>query len=531
LAINKKNPKFAIMNDEQYIRLLLKQQSGQPLTDEEKILLQQRADLLVANNTPSDTMGAAMVPNPLDLFSFAPTTPQESVPQMSDEERYRSYLNKVKTGETRTDEELEWANNYFKTKREPGDFKPTFDESLSVEEEHKMLGYKPKQQRQRPQANPWDINNIPLIYPGGTDLSTELYSLGRGLGMEKGTKGRGAMIAGGAGAAILGGTRDVLSGLGYEKQQNLVRDWYRARQQDNTYTPVSQTRNTNNTGGFDFKYGGEFKSYEDGGKMTKEEFEKRKAAYERLAGEKLNPQELVAKEKKDSDGNTLYKDQHKTRQYYHKEQPLGGRSMLPVEGKLTEDELKFLAHKWRGIYSPNNLPSRYPVGVGEQRHGIKGQELSPEQVEQLRGYMQSTGFFTDVAQGMPNLFGNNRGTNNRLFQDGGEMMQQQMAPEQQEMLQQVQMFVVEMMQQGTDPQQIVQELVQNGVPQEQAVMLVEQVMMQMQQQQVPQEMVPQQAIPQEQPMQPQVGQEVSFKYGGKKVSGKIKKIENGKIYL
>jgi hypothetical protein len=235
----------------------------------------------------------------------------------------------------------------------------------------------PEEKTPPPPPNPWDINNIPLIYPGGTDLSTELYSLGRGLGMEKGTKGRGAMIAGGAGAAILGGTRDVLSGLGYEKQQTLTRDWYRARQQDNTYTPVSQTRNTNNTGGFDFKYGGEFKSYED----------------------------------------------------------------------------------------------------------------------------------------------------------GGEMMQQQMAPEQQEMLQQVQMFVVEMMQQGAEPQQIVQELVQNGVPQEQAVMLVEQVMMQMQQQQVPQEMVPQQAIPQEQPMQPQVGQEVSFKYGGKKVSGKIKKIENGKIYL
>jgi hypothetical protein len=189
--------------------------------------------------------------------------------------------------------------------------------------------------------------------------------------MEKGTKGRGLTIAGGAGAAILGGTRDVLSGLGYEKQQNLVRDWYRARQQDNFYTPSPQTGNTNNVGAMPFKYGGE-------------------------------------------------------------------------------------------------------------------------------------------------------------YQEGGE---QQMAPEQQEMLQQAQMFVVEMMQQGTDPQQIVQELVQNGVPQEQAVMLVEQVMMQMQQQQVPQEMVPQQAIPQEQPMQPQVGQEVSFKYGGKKVSGKIKKIENGKIYL
>jgi hypothetical protein len=366
------------MNDEQYIRLLLKQQSGQPLTDEEKILLQQRADLLVANNTSSDTTGTAMIPNPLDLFSFPATTPQEPASQMTDEERYRSYLNKVKAGETRTDEEFEWANNYFKTKREPGDITPTFDASPDVNDTLNMLGYKPKQQRQQPQANPWDINNIPLIYPGGTDLSTELYSFGRGLGMEKGTKGRGLTIAGGAGAAILGGTRDVLSGLGYEKQQNLVRDWYRARQQDNFYTPSPQTGNTNTVGGItQGKYGGTFKSYED----------------------------------------------------------------------------------------------------------------------------------------------------------GGETMQQQMAPEQQEMLQQVQMFVVEMMQQGTNPQQIVQELVQNGVPQEQAVILVEQVMMQMQQQQVPQEMVPQQAIPQEQPMQPQVGQEVSFKYGGKKVSGKIKKIENGKIYL
>jgi hypothetical protein len=360
LAINKKNPKFAIMNDEQYIRLLLKQQSGQPLTDEEKILLQQRADLLVAKNTDSNTMFPDL--SGMDFSMYAPKpTPEEEMLQ-----RQLAFKKDMEEFGLPTKMEERF------TPSQVGD--QVRAASPELQRIENMTPRTPP-----PPPNPWDINNIPLIYPGGTDLSTELYSLGRGLGMEKGTKGRGAMIAGGAGAAILGGTRDVLSGLGYEKQQNLVRDWYRARQQDNTYNTIAQTGNTNTVGGIPIKgkYGGTFKSYED----------------------------------------------------------------------------------------------------------------------------------------------------------GGEMMQQQMAPEQQEMLQQVQTFVVEMMQQGTDPQQIVQELVQNGVPQEQAVMLVEQVMMQMQQQQVPQEMVPQQAIPQEQPMQPQVGQEVSFKYGGKKVSGKIKKIENGKIYL
>jgi hypothetical protein len=366
------------MNEQQYQEYLRKIQAGEQVTPEER---QMAMAFMLGPNPFQPKTGGLM-----DQFTPGP----DFIPQQTDEERYKAYIQQAKAG-TSSQEDFEWAKEYRNKKMSEGtgslltynggvlDTVPELNTTApDVGDTLNMLGYKPNQQAPSPPPNPWDINNIPLIYPGGTDLSTELYSLGRGLGMEKGTKGRGAMIAGGAGAAILGGTRDVLSGLGYEKQQNLVRDWYRARQQDNTYNSISQTGNTNTVGGIPIKkYGGEFKSYED----------------------------------------------------------------------------------------------------------------------------------------------------------GGEMMQQQMAPEQQEMLQQVQMFVVEMMQQGAQPEQVVQELVQNGVPQEQAVMLVEQVMMQMQQQQVPQEMVPQQAIPQEQPMQPQVGQEVSFKYGGKKVSGKIKKIENGKIYL
>jgi hypothetical protein len=348
------------MNDEQYIRLLLKQQSGQPLTDEEKILLQQRADLLVAKNTDSNTMFPDL--SGMDFSMYAPKpTPEEEMLQ-----RQLAFKKDMEEFGLPTKMEERF------TPSQVGD-----QVRAASPELQRIENMTPK--TPLPPPNPWDINNIPLIYPGGTDLSTAATSAGRGFGMEKGTKGRMANIIGGLGKFVTGSVGDFLSGLGHEKQQTLTRDWYRARQQDNTYNTIAQTGNTNTVGGIPIKgkYGGTFKNYEE----------------------------------------------------------------------------------------------------------------------------------------------------------GGEMMQQQMAPEQQEMLQQVQMFVVEMMQQGTEPQQIVQELVQNGVPQEQAVMLVEQVMMQMQQQQVPQEMVPQQAIPQEQPMQPQVGQEVSFKYGGKKVSGKIKKIENGKIYL
>jgi len=248
----------------------------------------------------------------------------------------------------------------------------------------------------KPRGNPWDLgrNNLPMMYPGGSDINTQLFSAGRGIGMESGTKGRAGLIVGGLGAAALGTTRNLLAGIGYEKQQNYVRDWYMQRQRDKDYEAVSETGNTNTVGGPSVnKYGGVHKTYEEGGEM---------------------PQE---------------------------------------------------------------------------------QMMSQEQ-----------------------------------------MPQDQMPQEGQEVIQQIQQAIVGMLQQGAQPEQVVQELVSQGIPQEQATAMVQEVLMQMQgaQQQPPQEMMPEGFTPPEQMMKlggKKIGDNVSFKYGGKMHKGKIKKIENGKIYI
>jgi hypothetical protein len=262
-----------------------------------------------------------------------------------------------------------------------------------------ILSTDPTKKETPTRGNQFNPNILPFMYPGGSDINTQLYSAGRGIGMEKGAQGRNALIVGGLGAAALGTTRNLLAGIGYEKQQNYVRDWYRQRQRDVNYTPIEQTRDQNNLGGNAFRQGGEFYSYEEGGMM---------------------------------------------------EQPI----------------------------SPE-------------------QQMSPEQGQ-----------------------------------------------EQQQVIQQIQMAVVDMLQQGVQPEQVMQELVQQGVPEEAAMQIIQDVMMQMQGQQqqgVPQEMMPEapmQGLPQEAQQNPmmrlggkKVGDPISFKYGGKMHKGKIKKIENGKIYI
>lgn len=130
----------------------------------------------------------------------------------------------------------------------------------------------------------------------------------------------------------------------------------------------------------------------------------------------------------------------------------------------------------------------------------------------------------------------------------GEQMNemQQMQPGQEgqademQQMQQLVQVVAGALQQGAEPQEVVQMLMQQGLPQEQAVAIVEEVMMQMQgggQQQPQGQEMAQQGQPQMQDQQmmkyggKKVGDLVSFKYGGKKVSGRVKKIENGKIYV
>ncbi len=231
-------------------------------------------------------------------------------------------------------------------------------------------------------------NRFPFLYPGGSDISTEIYTLGRGLGLEKGTQGRGLMIAGSAGAALFDVGRNLTSGIGYSKANQAVDDWYRDQQygagsRRYGYTAAPQTRNTNNQGVMPFEDGGLFK-FPDGGEMMSEE-------------------------------------------------------QMAQEGPMP---------------AMNQAP-------------------------------------------------------------------------QQDIMQQMVQGVAQALQQGQSPEQIVQALTQQGIPQEQAVQLVQQVI-QMMQQQSPQEQAPQE----EQPMMKnggvfkyKVGDPIKFRSGGKWVSGKIKTVD------
>lgn len=102
---------------------------------------------------------------------------------------------------------------------------------------------------------------LPYLYPGGSDLSTELYSLGRAIGAPKGAPGRTATGIGAAGAALLDMTRNVASGIGYEKANSFSEDWYRKKLQEEQYKSQPQTRDTNNVGGGQGRDGGLFEGH------------------------------------------------------------------------------------------------------------------------------------------------------------------------------------------------------------------------------------------------------------------------------
>lgn len=82
----------------------------------------------------------------------------------------------------------------------------------------------------------------------GSDLSTELYMMGMGIGSKPGTRGRAAAIIGGGGAALFDIARNVTSGIGYQRRNQYVNDYYRQQQRRIQYNPVSETANNNSTG-------------------------------------------------------------------------------------------------------------------------------------------------------------------------------------------------------------------------------------------------------------------------------------------
>lgn len=104
---------------------------------------------------------------------------------------------------------------------------------------------------------------FPAINLAGSDLNSELYSLGMNIGKPAGTKGKGLGIAASAGAALLGATGDILSGYGYQVASERNRKWYQDQMKKQQYAADDQYRDTNTVGGLPTgRFGGYF---EDGG--------------------------------------------------------------------------------------------------------------------------------------------------------------------------------------------------------------------------------------------------------------------------
>lgn len=123
-------------------------------------------------------------------------------------------------------------------------------------------------------TNPLRNDIFPALNLAGSNLDTELYALGRGIGASKGTNGRGATIVGAGGAAALDIAGSIASGIGFERRNQMMRDFADEKMKEINYTPAPQYQNENTTGGAVFEKGGTFNGeddidkYPDGGRVS-----------------------------------------------------------------------------------------------------------------------------------------------------------------------------------------------------------------------------------------------------------------------
>ena len=84
--------------------------------------------------------------------------------------------------------------------------------------------------------------------PYGYDLESNLFMLGKAIGQKPTNPqerlNKGLEIAGRGGKALLGGSRNFLSGLSYSKANQRAEEWMRNRMSQRIFTPVRMTRNT-----------------------------------------------------------------------------------------------------------------------------------------------------------------------------------------------------------------------------------------------------------------------------------------------
>lgn len=398
---------------------------------------------------------------------------------------------------------------------------------------------------------------FPFLSTTGSSLESELFMLGRALGQDPGTKGRGLAIAGGIGAATLGASRAGLSGFSYAKAQEEQQKWMReqlAKGRQGAYTPSPQYGNTNTLGGAMGKFGGLFNDgyFQDGGtaeQRYKEELEAYKnnpknpqgvpmlgAEWQPIseAERKAKLAELESLDPADVNEQTMrdYYNLSQNKEFFiSKDNP---RMTLSPPIDITD---KTVRGSLPPTYfaPPTTAPTVTNTEIPIEQNGYL--IIDPESGQPRRVSSGEYNRFSGKKMTMPvDSRGNlvNPGTggetftnyvNFKQFQDGG---QQQPQEGQQEQMQQIAMAAQQMLEQGMTPDDVISNLIQKGIPHQQAMQIVQSV------------------------MQPQmnfgglfgnvnadpitnfnknVGDMIEFEYGGMKKKGKIKKIENGKMYL
>ena len=308
---------------------------------------------------------------------------------------------------------------------------------------------------------------------GGMGMEGALFNLGKGLGADPGTKGKGALIATSALSSLFKGARNVASGMGVANVNREFEDWQRKQLLKRDYKSDPQDRDNNYTGGYGYsKYGGEFdgrlNTFEKGGPMESDPPVKKVNPYS-TAISRINQKrfDLINAGIDPNTGQTV--DLHPEGTEIGDAQRAWAAYKNSQYPEVIEDRIK------EG-YIPGQSPDTAWSNVGPSREQLSNDWRAQEEAKANALRQFSSGVNNQYDDKIPlqqyklKYGGTSYDKLRQYFENGGQSMQMQGQP--------------------------------------------------MQEQQAP-----------DGTENYEIGQDVEFEYNGKMVSGKIKKIENGQIYI
>ena len=340
---------------------------------------------------------------------------------------------------------------------------------------------------------------------GGMGMEGALFNLGKGLGADPGTKGKGALIATSALSSLFKGARNVASGMGVANVNREFEDWQRKQLLKRDYKSDPQDRDNNSTGNYGYsKYGGEFdgrlNTFEKGGPMESAPPVKRETPYGITNDEsfityaKLTPEEKA-----------------KAIQSYEE---FSGRAINNNTFDITENQLEAFrrGEPVRGYWGEGKKPyvEQNAYFILPER-GEKPRWVSRNEYERFQG-PKSTASLDESGQPLVGASGGRR-MNPNSYQDMRDKQYGTFSEGNPQQLNTLDLKGKVFRDGGTSYDKLRQYFENGGQS------------MQMQGQPMQEQQAPDGTENYE------IGQDVEFEYNGKMVSGKIKKIENGQIYI